>query len=509
MKVCQKFATDNGYSVIRVFEDAGKSARSVDRDGFLDMVEFCKNNHNKIQAVIVYDTSRFARNRYDAMAYKKILKSRNIKILYASQNINPDDDSGFLVEGMLELFDEHYSRVLGRVTLRGMIENAKRGYQNGAKAPYGYNRVPVKDEKGNPKAKLEVNEVEALVVRKMFDQAIEGHGLTGNVRCLIDANIKDRRGKNFARSTVAKILQDQTYIGNTVFNRRDSKTNQPKDRSEWVIVQGTHPGIIPESIFQEAQKSIENRSPEKTNGRVFQSPRIFSELLYCKECGGKLTADTAQGRSRKYSYYTCRNRRFGKKESCVGIRVSAPELDSALLKNILSRIFSKSNLRSCLEEWNNIYKEEKNKGTGQKIKIQKALQKIETKRQNLVDAIANGVLNPDDVKETMAKIREDRCKLEIELAQLNRSDVPQFRINDDFIESVRKSFIEMVNVEKPVQTKTFIRKFVKGVDVSSDEVKINYILPDVKAATQDGGGRGSYSRPSWLRLQDLNLRQGG
>lgn len=339
-----------------------------------------------------------------------------------------------------------------------------------------------------------------------FDQAIEGHGLTGNVRCLIDANLKDRRGRNFARSTVAKILQDQTYIGNTVFNRRDSKTNQPKDRSEWVIVQGTHPGIIPENIFQEAQKSIESRSPEKTNGRVFQSPRIFSELLYCKECGGKLTADTAQGRSRKYSYYTCRNRRFGKKESCVGIRVSAPELDSALLKNILSRIFSKSNLKSCLEEWNNIYKEEKNKGTGQKIKIQKALQKIETKRQNLVEAIANGVLNPDDVKETMAKIREDRCKLEIELAQLNRSDLPQFRINDDFIESVRKSFIEMVNVEKPVQTKTFIRKFVKGVDVSSDEVKINYILPDVKATTQNEGGRGSYSRPSWLRVLDSNQR---
>lgn len=144
------------------------------------------------------------------------------------------------------------------------------------------------------------------------------------------------------------------------------------------------------------------------------------------------------------------------------------------------------------------------------FKLQKALQKLDSKRQNLVNAIASGVLNPDDAKETMIKIREDRCKLEIELAEWQRNVVPHFRVNDDLVESVRKNFIDMIDIEKPIQTKTFIRKFVKGVDVSGNEAKVNYILPDMNTATpSDESGRGSYSRPTWLRLLDSNQRPSG
>src|SRR5262249_13277224 len=154
--------------VVSIFEDAGKSARSVERDGFLEMIEFCKTHPQKIDAVIVYDTSRFARDRYDAAVYKRLLKNKGIRVLYASQNINPDDDGGFLMEGIFELFDEHYSRALAKMTLRGMIENARRGYQNGAFAPYGYQRIRIHDEKGNPKVKLEAVESQAANIRTMY-----------------------------------------------------------------------------------------------------------------------------------------------------------------------------------------------------------------------------------------------------------------------------------------------------------------------------------------------------
>lgn len=499
-QVCQKYATDNGFSVVNVFEDAGKSARSVERDGFLEMIEFCKTYPKKIDALIVYDTSRFARDRYDAAVYKRMLKNKGVRVLYASQNINPDEDGGFLMEGIFELFDEHYSRALAKVTLRGMIENARRGYQNGAFAPYGFQRVKIQDEKGNSKVKLELVESHAATIRAMYEFADKGYGLTNTARKLRELGIKDRRGKYFARSTIAKILQDETNIGFTVFNRRDSQTGRQKPREEWIIVENTHAPIIEKELFKRVQKSIEDRSPDVSHGRALASPRIFSQMIYCQECGGRLTADTAQGRKKKqYAYYTCRNRRFGEKGSCKGLRLPSGELDSFLLQNILERIFSEKNMKSCMEEWNHIHQSEKSKNTGHKIQLQKAIQKLERQGQNIVKAIAEGIIHSMDARQEMDRIRTEKAQLEVELTGIDKPIVPHFRITDELVKNVRQSFIGMINIEKPLETKSFIRKFVERIDVSKEEVKIEYLLPSMKAPSpEDGGGSGSYLRLSKL-----------
>ena len=105
----------------------------------------------------------------------------------------------------------------------------------------------------------------------------------------------------------------------------------------------------------------------------------------------------------------------------------------------------------------------------------------------------------------MDHIREEKIQLELELAGLEKPIVPHFRITDDLVKNVRQSFIGMINTEKPVETKSFLKKFVERVDVSKEEVKIQYLLPSMKSASPDGGG-GSYLQPSWLRLLDSNQR---
>jgi len=151
LKICRKYAADHGYEVTRVFQDAGKSARTDDRPAFLEMIDYCMIHPDDVDAVIVYDTSRFARNREDAIVYKSMLKKKGIRVEYASQNINPDEESGFLVEGIMELFDGHYSWALARVTIQGMIENARRGYWNGGYSPLGYMIVKTSERKSKLK----------------------------------------------------------------------------------------------------------------------------------------------------------------------------------------------------------------------------------------------------------------------------------------------------------------------------------------------------------------------
>ena len=118
-QVCEKFAHEQGFSVLKVFEDAGESARTSDRPAFLEMVDFCLAHVKSfnVKAVICWDTSRFARNREDAILHKRQLGKKGIKVLFASQPI-ADGPEGEFLEGILESADEFYSKQLSRNIIR-------------------------------------------------------------------------------------------------------------------------------------------------------------------------------------------------------------------------------------------------------------------------------------------------------------------------------------------------------------------------------------------------------
>ena len=80
----------------------------------------------EIDFFIVWSTSRFARNKIDAALYKRSIRAGGTKIAYISQSISADSDEGWLMEGFLELMDEHVSRQIRKDTVAAMIKNASR-----------------------------------------------------------------------------------------------------------------------------------------------------------------------------------------------------------------------------------------------------------------------------------------------------------------------------------------------------------------------------------------------
>lgn len=90
--ICIKYAGDQGYNVIREFSEHESATSVKGRDSFQEAIEFALDRKNNVQAFIVYDTSRFTRSREDAIVYKKLLRSKGIQVLYATQTINDDAD---------------------------------------------------------------------------------------------------------------------------------------------------------------------------------------------------------------------------------------------------------------------------------------------------------------------------------------------------------------------------------------------------------------------------------
>lgn len=79
MKVCKKYASERGYKAKKVFQGTG-SAHFDDRPAFLEMIDYCISYANDIEVTILYNTSRLARNRKDAIICKRMLNRKRIQV---------------------------------------------------------------------------------------------------------------------------------------------------------------------------------------------------------------------------------------------------------------------------------------------------------------------------------------------------------------------------------------------------------------------------------------------
>ncbi|SFW39633.1 recombinase family protein, partial [Nitrosovibrio sp. Nv17] len=255
---CHKRAAGLDASVLQVFCDAGISGRTDDRPGFQDAVAYCKTHH--VDYFICWSTSRFARNKVDAAFHKLQLKKRGTRVVYVNIDLDSDTDSGWMMESMLEVIDEHFSRQISADTLRSMTKNARDGFFNGGRVPFGYSAVPEGKRK-----RLTILEDEAQIVREIFDLYVAGMGCKLIAVQLNESTRLRRDFKKWNKNLVAATLKNEVYTGKTIFNRTNHLTGKIRPRKNWIITQ-SHPAIIEEEIFMRTQELFEERAPSGNGG---------------------------------------------------------------------------------------------------------------------------------------------------------------------------------------------------------------------------------------------------
>ncbi len=141
---------------------------------------------------------------------------------------------------IFSLFDEYQSKENGKHTLRAMQENARQGYWNGSKPPFGYKTVEVDaiGNKGKKKKRLAVDIAEAATVRRIYDLYLNGHrgdpvGMKDIATLLTNQGLT-MRGSLWRMQKIHQILSEETYIGNYYFNITCCKTRKAKPQEEWI-----------------------------------------------------------------------------------------------------------------------------------------------------------------------------------------------------------------------------------------------------------------------------------
>jgi DNA invertase Pin-like site-specific DNA recombinase len=263
LKACHELAKAKGWDVAVIYTDAGYSARSDKRPDFKRMIADAQDH--KFDVIIVHKFDRFARNRADAVNYKKILRALGVKVFSVSEPLDPDDPSGVITEGMLEVMAEWYSINLSCETQKGKRARAEAGYQNNA-IPFGY----VKDKGKGAIAQIDPEKIKGYHLAVKL--ALEGETDRHIAYALNLETYRTTKGRPFSKDTIAAMLQSRFYLGEVSYHRR-----------QWH--KGKHEAAIDLATWERIQTKRQARAvrPNKSN----LATRVFplTTVLYCASCG--------------------------------------------------------------------------------------------------------------------------------------------------------------------------------------------------------------------------------
>ena len=150
--VMHKKAAENGRYLLKVYTDEGYTGTNDNRPGFQELLLDATSADCPVKEIWVWDRARFSRNNEDMVAYRAILRRKGKRLVSVTQ---PSDDSpsGELTDGVIDLFNDYFVKLLKMQTRRGQRKVAELGYWQSSTVPYGYMRE-YEEFAGKQKAKL-------------------------------------------------------------------------------------------------------------------------------------------------------------------------------------------------------------------------------------------------------------------------------------------------------------------------------------------------------------------
>jgi recombinase len=108
------------------------------------------------------------------------------------------------------------------------------------------------------------------------------------------------------------ILSHPKYTGCVVFNRTSAKLKskvKSNPREQWVVRSGVFPAIVPQDVFDRAQRKLANSVFRRSNERLLSELRTYIET-HGKPCGGDGPKPAGMASMSTYRYrFGGRNRR--------------------------------------------------------------------------------------------------------------------------------------------------------------------------------------------------------
>lgn len=329
-RACKKFAESRNYEVISVFKDEGKSGTNTEkRPALQKMIAECQKQKN-IYAVLVYDTSRFARNAFDHLSVKNLLKKAGTQLISTTNPTLDDSATGNFTDLMFAGLNQLQSDVNSEKTKSGMLERLNNGWWLGL-AKLGYLNEEVNGEKIITKDPMRWHLIQEAL--KMY--------LTGNYSAMHladvmhDKGLTSRYGRKIAHSIMTNVLKDPFYAGIMKWGGHEAIGNH-----EPMIILEEHKRIL---------YVMADHNNHASRRRIYDF--LLRGFVFCDICGKRYVGE--KRKKKNIDYYHCGTPR--KVHSNAGQNIETTKLEDMIAKKFKGIQFTQEFIDLVVEKVKGFY----------------------------------------------------------------------------------------------------------------------------------------------------------
>ncbi|WP_247422780.1 recombinase family protein [Ralstonia pseudosolanacearum] len=270
------------------YDDPGFSGGNMDRPALKRLMVDIEAG--RIDIVVVYKIDRLSRSLADFARMVEVFDRSRVSFSAVTQQINSATSMGRLMLNVLLSFAQ-FEREVTSERIRDKIAASKaKGMWMGGRVPLGYD---LQDRL------LVVNEREASLVRRIFDDFVTLRSVTLMVRTYAAEGLVTKDGNAFTKQTLGKMLHNRIYLGEIVHKGQRFP--------------GRHEAIVTQVQWDAVHALIASGARERTRATMDRGrePVLLRGLLYASD-GERLVPTYTLKKGKKYRYYApVRQRRLG------------------------------------------------------------------------------------------------------------------------------------------------------------------------------------------------------
>lgn len=303
--------------------------------------------------------------------------------------------------------------------------------------------------------KYVIDDEEAKIIKSIFIDASRGVTYPTISNELNEKGIT-HKGHKFDAAFIHRLIHNRKYIGIV--------------ETHGEVFKNIVPPIIDEYIFNKAWNVSASNHKRGAHYKA-KKEYLLSGKLYCGYCGEKVTVDGGKNpKGNVFNYYKCSTIKV-KRQKCELHTFKKEQLEKMVVDKIKGTFLENVNLEKMAEYICQSYNSTITEDTSLKLN-EKALAKNKRETENIVNAIASGILN-DALKNRLDELQEEKSKLEIENIKLNARNKTKLSFNDalNFLKTMRE-----MNNETTAYNKRMKQRFIEKIVLFNDRMEL-YIIP--------------------------------
>lgn len=320
----EKYAKDNGFENVIFLADNDYSGTNFERPSWKQVIDMIERD--EVETLIVKDLSRLGREYLQVGYYTEIyFPQKGVRFIAVNDGVDSLVASSTDFNPIRNWANELHAKDTSKKVRAIKRMQAERGERYGGKAPYGYKKRAADSKEIVP------DEETAPIVEYIFKLCAGGKGPNQIARILQNEQIltpahyyylkygKGQAGMDMQRpygwssTSVAHILENQTYLGHTHLQKSSTISYKNKTRvdipeSEQIIVKNTHEPLITQELWNIVR---DVRSHKRRPPKHMDEPNMFAGLVFCADCGKPMVLYRTEAIKRSQFHLKCYT--YGKK----------------------------------------------------------------------------------------------------------------------------------------------------------------------------------------------------